>query len=68
MFKMQKITIISEKNVATDKKYILRRMGLEFQNPKFQLSCKIALHTIFGIKCEPFGVKRSMRPFWNKQN
>ena len=30
------------KNVATDKKYILSKIDLEFPNPKFKLLCIIA--------------------------
>ena len=51
------------KNVATTEKCILRKMGLKFGNPKLNISCKKALYILF-IKCEPFGVKRSMRSFW----
>ena len=48
MFKMR--------NVATNKKYILRKMDLEFQNPKFSISCKITFYIIFAIKCKTFKV------------
>ena len=53
--------IISEKNVAADKKYILRKMGLKLQNSKSNISCKIAFCIFFVTKCELFGVKRSMK-------
>ena len=40
--------------------YILKKMGrMPFQN--FMQD-----NMIFVIKYEPFGVKRLMRPFWNK--
>ena len=52
----KQITIIWEKNVATDKKYILRTIGLKFWNPKFKTFSKvahfkIANFIIFFIKC-----------------
>ena len=47
MFKIKQITNYFRKNVATDKKYILRKMSLKFQNFKFDFSCKIALHILF---------------------
>ena len=31
-----------EKNVATNENCILRKMGLKFQNPSFNILCKIA--------------------------
>ena len=34
MFKIKQITNYFRKNVATDKKYILRKMSLKFQNCK----------------------------------
>ena len=37
----KKVYIILEKNVATDKKCILRNMDLKCQNPKFSILCKI---------------------------
>ena len=30
------------KKVANNKNYILRKMGLKFQNPNFNILCKIA--------------------------
>ena len=36
------------KNDATDKKYILLKMGLKFRNPKFDILCNIPLY--FSIK------------------
>ena len=39
------------KNVATDKKYILRRMNLKFQNSKSDISCKIEFYIFFFINC-----------------
>ena len=62
----KQITIISEKNFATDEKYILRKMSWKFENPKFSISNKIGFFIFFVIKCETFGVKRSIRAFWNK--
>ena len=32
------------KNVAADKKHILRKMDLKSQNPKFNISCEIAFY------------------------
>ena len=54
------------KNVAADKKYILRQVRLKFQNPKISISCRIAFYIFFVIKCETFGVKKSIKPFWQK--
>ena len=46
------------KNVATDLKYILRKMSLKFENPKSYISVKIAsVLYIFCYKLELFGVK-----------
>ena len=42
MFKMQTDNLNSRKNVATDKKNILKKMSLKFQNSKSDISCKIA--------------------------
>lgn len=36
------------KNDATDKNYILLKMGLKFRNPKFDILCNIPLY--FSIK------------------
>ena len=47
MYKMETDHHNFRKNVATDKKYILRKMSLKFQNFKFDFSCKIALHILF---------------------
>ena len=35
---------------ATHKKYIVIKMGLNFQNPKFDISCKIAFYIFFCYK------------------
>ena len=51
------------KNVGNNKKYILRKMGLLFRNLKFNILCNIFLV----IKRKPFGVKMSVKLFWNKQ-
>ena len=45
----KQITIFSEKNVATDKKYILRKISLKFQNSKSNISCEIAFYISFAI-------------------
>ena len=37
------------KNVATVKKYILRKMSLKFQDFKYDISCKIAFYIFFVI-------------------
>ena len=70
MFKMQLSTQTDDtnwgNNLATDEKCILTKMDLKFRNPEFKISCEIALYIFFVIKCETFGVNRSMRPFWNK--
>ena len=46
------------RNIATNKKYILRQKKI--RNPKFNNLFSIMFCV---ITCEPFGVKRSMRPF-----
>ena len=51
------------KSITTKKVYSLKN-GILFQNPKFNILCKIAF--IFYMKCQPFTVQRSMRPFGNK--
>ena len=66
MFKMEIDSHNFRKNLPTDKKYILRKIGLQFQNPQFVNSWKIVFY-IFFVKCEPFRVRGPMRPFWNKQ-
>ena len=38
--KCKHLTIISEKNVVTDKMYTLRKVGLKFQNPNVNISCR----------------------------
>ena len=50
MFKIQTDNHNFRKKDATDKKYILRKMGLKFQNPKFSISYIIALYIFFFIK------------------
>ena len=58
MFKMQTGNYNFRKNVATDLKYILRKMSLKFENPKSYISVKIAsVLYIFCYKLELFGVK-----------
>ena len=49
MFKMQTGNHNFRKNVATDEKYILRKMSLKFQNFKSDISRKIAFHIFFFI-------------------
>ena len=58
MFKMETDNHDFGKNVATDKTFILRKVGLKFQNPKISISCKIAFYIFFVIEYETFGVKR----------
>ena len=41
------------KNVAADKKYILRKMDLKSQNPKFNISCKIAFYMFLSKNVKP---------------
>lgn len=41
------------KNVAADKKYILRKMDLKSQNPKFNISCKIAFYMLLLKNVKP---------------
>ena len=69
MFKMQPDNHHFRLNIITDKKYILRseKNGFVVQNSLFHSFCKIAFYIFFVIKYEPFGLKRSMRPFRNKQ-
>ena len=53
-----------KKKAAEDKKFILRNTGLKIQNPKVYIFVKsINILHIFLYK-----IKRSVRPFWNKQN
>ena len=47
----KQITVIL-KNVATNKKYILRKMCLKFENPNFRISQKIAFYRFLVTKCE----------------
>ena len=49
MFKTQTENHIFRKNVATDKKYIVRKISLKFQNSKSDISFKIALCMFFVI-------------------
>ena len=65
MFKMQKDNH-NFRDVATDKKYILRNTGF-LRKPKSIILCKMAFYIFFAVKCETFEVKRSIRPFQNKQ-
>ena len=53
------------KSVATIKSTLFKKMGLKFRNPKFIVLYKIAF--IFFIKCQPFGVWRSIRPYWQNK-
>ena len=34
-------------NISTNEKYIVRKMGLKFQNPEFNILRKIACYTFF---------------------
>ena len=36
-YQLKQITKTRKKNVATNEKYILKRMGLKFQNPSFNM-------------------------------
>ena len=62
---MQILTQIDNYNyrkiVAPKKTIIFKKMSL---NTKFNIFCKRTF--IVYIKCHSFGVKREMRPFWNK--
>ena len=49
MFKMETDNYNFRKNVATDKRYILRKISLKFQNSKSEISCKIAFYIFFVI-------------------
>ena len=40
-YELKQITKNREKNVATNENWILRKMGLNFQNPKFNILRKI---------------------------
>ena len=46
--------LFQKKNVTTDKKYILRKMSLKFQNYKSDISCKIDFSIYFFYKLELF--------------
>ena len=61
MFKMQTDNHNFRKNVAANKRYILTKMNLKFQNSKFDISCKISFYIFFCYKLGLFGVKRSMK-------
>ena len=45
------------KNVATVKKYILRKMSLKFQDFKYDISCKIAFYIFFVINLNPLELR-----------
>ena len=45
------------------KKIPFKKMSLKFWNPKLNILGKIAF--FFFIKCQPFGVQRSIKPFRN---
>ena len=50
MFKMQIDNHnFKKKNVATDKKFILKKLSLEFQSPKSDILCKIASNIVLYI-------------------
>ena len=49
MFKTQIDNHNFRKNVATDRKYILRKMSLKFRNFKSDFSCKIPFYIFFVI-------------------
>ena len=49
MFKIQTLTETYNhnlKNISIDKKYILRKMSLKFQNPKLNVLYKIEINTL----------------------
>ena len=50
----QEITITFEKNIVIDKKYILRKMNLKFQNPKFNILLNSIIFCV--IKCKSWGL------------
>ena len=50
----QEITITFKKNIVIDKKYILRKMNLKFQNPKFNILLSIIIFCV--IKCKSWGL------------
>ena len=52
------------KNIVPDKKCILWKNGSEVSKPLIQPFVHNGIY--FDVKCEPFGVKRSMRPFWEQ--
>ena len=58
MFRTQIDDHIFRKKVATDKRYILRKKSLKFQNSKSNISRKIEFYKCY--KLELFGVKRSI--------
>ena len=49
MFKMKTDNYNVRKNVATNRKYILRKVSLKFQKSKSDISCKIAFYIFFII-------------------
>ena len=50
MFKMKTDNNNVRQNVATDKKFILRKVSLKFQNSKFDISCKIAFYMFWSYE------------------
>ena len=58
MFRTQIDDHIFRKKLATDKRYILRKISLKFQNSKSNISWKIEFYKCY--KLELFGVKRSI--------
>ena len=46
MFKMQIDQNNFRKNITTNKKHVLRKMSLKFQNPNFNISCKITCNVL----------------------
>ena len=63
MFKMQTHNHHFRLNTTTDEKYILRKMGLKFKTLSSTIFFKIAFYVLFVKIYEPFGIKRSRRPF-----
>ena len=55
---MQTDDQLFQKNVATDKKYILRKMSLKFKDSKSDISCKIKFYIFFIINCNPLELRR----------
>ena len=56
----------ARKDVTTNKKLILKQMGLKFRYYSFSILCKKCFY-FFVITRKVSGVKRKLRPFYTQQ-